>query len=97
MLLVAILLWVPAGVRATQRVNGSGSFALRLNRGFDMPVDRQSVPPADLASTIPHTLSDESESIVVLQPPAYGDDSVPASPETLPPDPLRGPPLSSIN
>jgi hypothetical protein len=96
-LLVLTLLWVPTAVRATQAIKGSTP-TLRLNRGFDKPADKQSVAPANEPVTMPSAIAHHGLPMppVVVQPAPRHDESLPASPEFHAPDPLRGPPLSSL-
>ena len=96
--LVATLLWVPAATRAARPAKASTASTLRLNRGFDMPVDKQAPPPADLPSTIPAIArQDTTTTVATIRPAWQRDDALPESPETSTPDPLRGPPASSLS
>ena len=95
-LLVVTLLWVPAAARAMQPVRAAAS-AIRLNRGFDMPVDKQSLPPADQPATLPAAIARQEIAVaVVLRPSWHRDDALPDAPDGHAPDPLRGPPSISI-
>ena len=97
-LLIATLLWVPAATRATQPPKAPAASTLRLNRGFDMPVDKQAPPPADLPSTIPAIArQDTTTTVATIRPAWQRDDALPEAPESSTPDPLRGPPASSLS
>lgn len=92
-LLVCTVVLVPAAFRATQHVNHTASTALRLNRGFDMPVEKQRVRPADLPSLLPAAIArQETTTAFAIRRAADPDDALPASPDLHCPDPLRGPP-----
>lgn len=92
--LVGAILFVPAAVRATQ--SASGPSLIRLNRGFDVPVEPDLAPPADTASLVPASIGQpEVRRVVAIQQPADAHDVLPDTPDTLDPDLLRGPPSSS--
>lgn len=92
-LLVVTLLWVPTAIRATQAFKGSTS-TLRLNRGFDKPADKQSLPQANEPVTMPAAVAHYSPAATTIQRRAVPSvDAIPTSPEFTVPDPLRGPPV----
>ena len=95
-LLVCTVLWVPAAVRATQRVNQTTT-TLRLNRGFDLPVEKQVLQPADMVALLPAVLArqEAASAVAVRRPADFDDATLPDLPDTRSPDPLRGPPVSS--
>ena len=96
-LLVVTLLWVPAAARAMQPVHAAAPSTIRLNRGFDMPVDKQSLPPADLPATLPAAIAQQETAVAaVLRPSGHRDETLPDAPDSCAPDPLRGPPSISI-
>ena len=90
--LAAIVLAVPAAVRATQPVKSSAS-SIRLNRGFDKPVEKQFVLPANEPAVVPAVLTlSQAETRVTIHPVIGRDEALPDSPRSTAPDPLRGPP-----
>jgi hypothetical protein len=92
-----MLLWVPVAVRAAQPSQGSLSSTIRLNRGFDMPAQKQLVPPATAPSMVPDAVAHQDTTAVIVVPPACEcDHDLPDSPDFSVPDPLRGPPAVSI-
>jgi hypothetical protein len=96
-LLVATLLWVPTAVRAARPVHAPAGTSIRLNRGFDLPVDKQVLPPADLPSTIPAAAARHQASALALRSTSAGADALPDSPVQFAPDPLRGPPSTTLD
>jgi len=67
-----------------------------LNRGFDLPLDKQSLPSADLPATLPAAIAQqETTATIVLRPSWHRDEALPDSPDSYAPDPLRGPPSIS--
>lgn len=92
LVLVATFLWVPAAVRATRPVRGSAN-GFRLNRGFDVPVENDLVPPADTPSLVPAILQQRTTRAVAI---AWREahQILPDTPDTVAPELLRGPPSS---
>ena len=88
--LIALMLWVPVGVRATQSLNVADSGSIRLNRGFDAPVEKHSLA-ADIAM-VPVWLHERPTSSVPVALPRHDDVALPDSVIVPAPEPLRGPP-----
>jgi hypothetical protein len=94
--LVAVILFVPPLVRATQHFDrGTTPSPLRLNRGFDAPEAKCHVAPPDDLSVRSVVLEDPRSGQVVRRSSAV-DEPTPDLPLGSSPDPLRGPPLSHI-
>lgn len=91
--MVAALCIVPALVRAT--FSGSPTTPIRLNRGFEMPPAKATLPPPQSVAVTPviHDRADpptrERLSPIPLEI------SLPSPPAHVP-DPLRGPPLPTV-
>ncbi len=95
--LVATILWVPVAVRAAHPVKGPVASSIRLNRGFDLPVDKQSVPAPELLVMFPAPLLvPEAPPAEAVGPVLEREHTVPDSPDHIAPDPLRGPPVSPL-
>jgi hypothetical protein len=97
LLLVGLMICLPAAVRATQPLHQPSSTTIRLNRGFDVPVEKQLVAPTDNPSLVPATLAQQQPSVTVaLRRNAFLADALPDSPDIAAPDPLRGPPTPVV-
>ena len=93
-LLVAVLVFVPTLVRATQSFNRD-SGTIRLNRGFDGPESKSRVAPPAVVLPAAVVMILAAPRIVVIARPVFVDDPLPSSQLDISPSVLRGPPLAT--
>ena len=97
LVLAAAILWVPAAVRATGTVHGPATSGIRLNRGFDVPVENEFGPPSDTPSLVSTILKPSpATSAVARVCPLDSHEILPDTPDTVAPELLRGPPSSLV-
>jgi hypothetical protein len=89
-IVVAILLFLPTFVRATQSVKQPDTATvIRLNRGFDAPEGKWKVePPVEM---VPQPTAPDISVTLRVALPISTDDALPSQYDS-PPDALRGPP-----
>lgn len=92
LVLVVGLFWVPIAVRSAKRIGVRGANTLRLNHGFDLPVQRQSAPPADVVTFASDLTTVHADIVCIVCALTRGGDDLPAQKLSAPPDPVRGPP-----
>ena len=95
LVIVAALCVVPPLVRAT--FSGSSATPIRLNRGFELPPAKATLPPPQRVAVMPVSYDSAEPATRERFSPITCEVGVgPLSAPAHAPDPLRGPPLPTV-
>lgn len=93
LVMVAALCVVPALVRAT--FSGSRTTPIRLNRGFELPPAKSTLPPPQTVAVTP-VRHDRAEPVTRERFSRVPGEICLVAPPEYAPDPLRGPPILPV-